>query len=150
MAPASAALAFTLPSYQTGLTFVLRASVSLFISLLALGSHRPQAPTSTSQQFKPAPKSEGVVPLKDGMLCANDDGDLRKILAALNESVMTEFQRELQNTVPWADLSLLFTRWGRVYPSSRRRLVQTRSRKSRDCKFHLSNPFILVSHRLER
>ncbi|KLJ05433.1 hypothetical protein EMPG_11079 [Blastomyces silverae] len=64
----------------------------------------------------------------------DDDGDLRKALTNLNESVKTEFQRQLQKTVSWADLSQFFTRWGRVYPSTRRRLVQKRSLRSQDCR----------------
>ncbi|KGY15085.1 hypothetical protein PABG_12033 [Paracoccidioides brasiliensis Pb03] len=58
-----------------------------------------------------------AIAFHDETFCGDDDdADLPKSLADLYGSLMTEFRLGLQNTVSWADLSLLFTRWGRLYP----------------------------------
>ncbi|PGG97453.1 hypothetical protein GX51_07316 [Blastomyces parvus] len=103
-------------SWQTGVSFC--------------SENREQASNTSLSGSKP----------KDTTICDDetfrddDDGDIHKALANLNESVKTEFQRQLQKNVSWADLSQFFTRWGRVYPSTRRRLVQKRSLRSQDCR----------------
>ncbi|KAK2808782.1 hypothetical protein FQN50_004455 [Emmonsiellopsis sp. PD_5] len=121
-----------LRGWPTG--FVLGASISFLLSFLILGTREPREQNATPRQSKPKPKLKGPNPCDDETFHVDDDGDLRKSLVALNESAMAEFQRELQNTIPWADLSLLFTRWGHVYPSSRHRLTQARSLRSQDCR----------------
>ncbi|PGG95039.1 hypothetical protein AJ80_10036 [Polytolypa hystricis UAMH7299] len=121
------------PNWTVGVSFVLGASVSLFVSLLALRSRELRLLTATPYQSESKPGSEETAS-RNNKTDGDDDGDIRKALVALNESAMTDLQRELQNTALWADLSTLFTRWGHLYPSRRRRLLQTRSLRSQECR----------------
>ncbi|KMU77151.1 hypothetical protein CISG_06188 [Coccidioides immitis RMSCC 3703] len=116
-------------SWQTGVSFVFGASISLLVSFLAFWNRERAFSAGLSES-----KTKDATPFNDETFCGDDDGDLRKALTDLNESVMMKFQHELQKTVSWADLSLLFTRWARLYPSTRHMLVQKRSLKSQDCR----------------
>lgn len=117
-------------SWQIGVSFLLGANISLLVSFLVFRSRERVLSASLRGS-----KSKDTTPFDDETIREDDSGNLRNALTDLNESVMAEFQHELQKTVSWADLSLLFTRWGRVYPSTRRRLVQKRSLKSQECKY---------------
>lgn len=106
---------------ETCLSFILGLSISFFVHK----GYEPQTPSATLRQPrskrepKPTPKPEEVPSLNiEEFDVEDDDRDLRKAMVALNESAMAEFDRELHKTAPWADLSLLFIRWGRIYPSS--------------------------------
>lgn len=110
---------------------MLGVGVSLFSSLPTLRSREPTSTTVNPGQSKTTP---GDVACNDEIFHAGDDGDLQKALISLNESMMIEIQHELRNAASWADLTSLFIRWSRVYPSIRRRLIQKRSLKSQDCK----------------
>ncbi|QSS61801.1 hypothetical protein I7I51_03978 [Histoplasma capsulatum] len=97
-------------TYPSGLTFVLGASV--FVSLLALSTRELRASDATQCQSESKPGSETAT--HNDKTDSDDDGDIRKALAALNESAMADLQCKLPKTVLWADLSTLFTRWGHI------------------------------------
>lgn len=66
-----------------------------------------------------------------GEICGAD-GDALSSFIALNESAMAELHIKLE----WnrsVDLSKYFIRWGRKYPSDRRRLEEACGRKSQSC-----------------
>ncbi|EER43101.1 conserved hypothetical protein [Histoplasma capsulatum H143] len=117
-------------NWTTGLTFVLGASV--FVSLLALSTRELRASDATQCQSESKPGSETAT--HNDKTDSDDDGDIRKALVALNESAMADLRCELRKTVLWADLSTLLTRWGHIYPLKRRRLLQTRSLRSQECR----------------
>lgn len=62
----------------------------------------------------------------------DDDGDVLSGFIALNESATTELHTKL-NWNRSANLSKFFIRWGRKYPSDRRKLEEVCGRKSQSC-----------------
>ncbi|KAM5465351.1 hypothetical protein MauCBS54593_006597 [Microsporum audouinii] len=120
--------------WQTGLSFALGASVSFLVSFLTLRRREDGSITIPRRvKSKREPVTEDTIVPRNETMHVNDDGDFREAMVVLNESAMGEFQRQLQ-TVPWADLGTLYTRWARIYSSSKHRLMQKRSLKSQDCR----------------
>ncbi|KAK2785454.1 hypothetical protein FQN52_008662 [Onygenales sp. PD_12] len=125
----------TLLRWETYVGFLLGASFTLVIASLPKGvltiEHKSQSPQA---QTPISPKSEDGALETEPSNNDSDDGDIRTAQIALNTSVLAELQRAVQNTVPWADLSLNFIKWGRRYPAERHKLEVERSRNSQACR----------------
>ncbi|KKZ66603.1 hypothetical protein EMCG_07717 [[Emmonsia] crescens] len=123
-----------LPGWETCLSFMLGASIALLIASVPrenLPFKRQTQAQAPQNEARATPKPEEFEPEIEP---DDDDGDARTAMTALNESAVAQFQRTIQKTVPWADLSPNFIKWSLKYPSDRRKLEQARSLKSQACR----------------
>ncbi|OJD15020.1 hypothetical protein AJ78_04705 [Emergomyces pasteurianus Ep9510] len=122
-----------IPNWGTSLCFFLGVGIVIVVTCLpfvlsfGIRSDKKLASIAAHSPRRSEPEDIG----RDDY--CHDDGDLLSSFIALNESVATEFQFQLQSR-RWADLTKFFLRWGQKYQSDRRRLERERSRKSQDCR----------------
>ncbi|EEQ87864.1 uncharacterized protein BDCG_02984 [Blastomyces dermatitidis ER-3] len=115
---------------DTCLSFFLGASTALVLTLPVIYFFgRNQSPPTSS--VTPLCSTELDDAARKGG--CDEDGDALSGFIALNESATTELRTKL-NWNRSADLSKFFIRWGRKYPSDRRKLEEVCGRKSQSCR----------------